>query len=137
MFSPDVAGVPEPALPASSRTSVIEGSVLLVEDEEAVLEFERDVLSGVVALVPAVGVEVVASAVAASVLRASSGATPAARSLERRSRIFSTFSFSSFQCFSRLLRRSAGGAMRDEEVVQAANEFNIAMIFTGMRQFRH
>ncbi len=40
------AGVPEPALPASSRTSVIEGSVLLVEDEEAVLEFERDVLSG-------------------------------------------------------------------------------------------
>jgi two-component system NtrC family sensor kinase len=40
------AGVPEPALPASSRASVIEGSVLLVEDEEAVLEFERDVLSG-------------------------------------------------------------------------------------------
>ena len=40
------AGVPEPALPASSRTSVIEGSVLLVEDEEAVLEFERDVLAG-------------------------------------------------------------------------------------------
>ena len=40
------AGVPEPALPASSRTSVIEGSVLLVEDEEAVLEFERDVLTG-------------------------------------------------------------------------------------------
>jgi len=25
----------------------------------------------------------------------------------------------------------------DEEVIQAANEFNIAMIFTGMRQFRH
>jgi len=40
------AGAPEPALPASSRTSVIEGSVLLVEDEEAVLEFERDVLTG-------------------------------------------------------------------------------------------
>jgi hypothetical protein len=42
----DRAGVPEPALPASSRKSVIEGSVLLVEDEEAVLEFERDVLAG-------------------------------------------------------------------------------------------
>jgi two-component system NtrC family sensor kinase len=40
------AGVPEPTLPGSPRTSVIEGSVLLVEDEEAVLEFERDVLSG-------------------------------------------------------------------------------------------
>ena len=42
----DRAGVPETALPASSRKSVIEGSVLLVEDEEAVLEFERDVLAG-------------------------------------------------------------------------------------------
>lgn len=30
-----------------------------------------------------------------------------------------------------------GGSVRDEEVVQAANEFNIAMVFTGMRQFRH
>lgn len=30
-----------------------------------------------------------------------------------------------------------GGSVRDEEVIQAANEFNIAMIFTGMRQFRH
>ncbi len=30
-----------------------------------------------------------------------------------------------------------GGSVRDEEVVQAANEFNIAMIFTGKRQFRH
>ncbi len=40
------AGAPEPALPATSRKSVIEGSVLLVEDEEAVLEFERDVLAG-------------------------------------------------------------------------------------------
>src|SRR4029077_5139177 len=37
---------PEPGIPASSRASVIEGSVLLVEDEEAVLEFERDVLAG-------------------------------------------------------------------------------------------
>jgi len=30
-----------------------------------------------------------------------------------------------------------GGSVRDEEVIQAANEFNIAMILTGMRQFRH
>jgi phosphoribosylaminoimidazolecarboxamide formyltransferase/IMP cyclohydrolase len=30
-----------------------------------------------------------------------------------------------------------GGSVRDEEVIQAANDFNIAMIFTGMRQFRH
>jgi len=40
------AGVPEPVLSASPRQLVIEGSVLLVEDEEAVLEFERDVLAG-------------------------------------------------------------------------------------------
>src|SRR3954464_1605236 len=30
-----------------------------------------------------------------------------------------------------------GGSVRDEEVVQAANEFDIAMVFTGKRQFRH
>ena len=30
-----------------------------------------------------------------------------------------------------------GGSMRDEEVIQAANEHNIAMVFTGMRHFRH
>jgi phosphoribosylaminoimidazolecarboxamide formyltransferase / IMP cyclohydrolase len=30
-----------------------------------------------------------------------------------------------------------GGSVRDEEVIQAADEFDIAMIFTGMRQFRH
>ena len=30
-----------------------------------------------------------------------------------------------------------GGSVRDEEVIQAADEYNIAMIFTGMRQFRH
>ena len=30
-----------------------------------------------------------------------------------------------------------GGSMRDEEVVTAANEHNIAMVFTGMRHFRH
>jgi phosphoribosylaminoimidazolecarboxamide formyltransferase/IMP cyclohydrolase len=30
-----------------------------------------------------------------------------------------------------------GGSVRDEEVIQAADEFNIAMVFTGMRQFRH
>jgi phosphoribosylaminoimidazolecarboxamide formyltransferase/IMP cyclohydrolase len=30
-----------------------------------------------------------------------------------------------------------GGSMRDEEVVTAANEHGIAMLFTGMRHFRH
>jgi phosphoribosylaminoimidazolecarboxamide formyltransferase/IMP cyclohydrolase len=30
-----------------------------------------------------------------------------------------------------------GGSIRDEEVVQAANEHNIAMVFTGIRHFRH
>ncbi len=30
-----------------------------------------------------------------------------------------------------------GGSIRDEEVIQAADENNIAMVFTGMRHFRH
>ncbi|MBP8030344.1 MAG: bifunctional phosphoribosylaminoimidazolecarboxamide formyltransferase/IMP cyclohydrolase [Pseudomonadales bacterium] len=30
-----------------------------------------------------------------------------------------------------------GGSMRDEEVIAAANEHGIAMVFTGMRHFRH
>ena len=30
-----------------------------------------------------------------------------------------------------------GGSIRDEEVIDAANEHNMAMIFTGMRHFRH
>lgn len=30
-----------------------------------------------------------------------------------------------------------GGSMRDDEVIAAANEHNIAMIFTGTRHFRH
>lgn len=30
-----------------------------------------------------------------------------------------------------------GGSMRDEEVIQAANEAGIAMVFTGMRHFLH
>ncbi len=30
-----------------------------------------------------------------------------------------------------------GGSMRDEEVIEAADEHNIAMVFTGMRHFRH
>jgi phosphoribosylaminoimidazolecarboxamide formyltransferase/IMP cyclohydrolase len=30
-----------------------------------------------------------------------------------------------------------GGSMRDQEVIDAANEANIAMLFTGMRHFRH
>ncbi|HEX9973217.1 MAG TPA: bifunctional phosphoribosylaminoimidazolecarboxamide formyltransferase/IMP cyclohydrolase [bacterium] len=30
-----------------------------------------------------------------------------------------------------------GGSVRDEEVIQAANEHNLAMVFTGARHFRH
>jgi len=30
-----------------------------------------------------------------------------------------------------------GGSMRDEEVIKAANDAGIAMVFTGMRHFRH
>jgi phosphoribosylaminoimidazolecarboxamide formyltransferase / IMP cyclohydrolase len=30
-----------------------------------------------------------------------------------------------------------GGSMRDEEAIAAANEHAIAMVFTGMRHFRH
>jgi len=30
-----------------------------------------------------------------------------------------------------------GGSIRDEEVINAANEHGIAMVFTGMRHFRH
>lgn len=30
-----------------------------------------------------------------------------------------------------------GGSLRDDEVIQAANEHGIAMVFTGMRHFRH
>jgi phosphoribosylaminoimidazolecarboxamide formyltransferase / IMP cyclohydrolase len=30
-----------------------------------------------------------------------------------------------------------GGSVRDKEVIDAANEHNIAMVFTGMRHFRH
>ena len=30
-----------------------------------------------------------------------------------------------------------GGSMRDEEVIEAANEHHLAMVFTGMRHFRH
>ncbi|EJF91528.1 bifunctional phosphoribosylaminoimidazolecarboxamide formyltransferase/IMP cyclohydrolase [Bartonella tamiae] len=30
-----------------------------------------------------------------------------------------------------------GGSMRDQEVIQAADDHNIAMVFTGMRHFRH
>jgi PAS domain S-box-containing protein len=40
------ASASTPVIPTTSRKAVIEGSVLLVEDEEAVLEFERDVLAG-------------------------------------------------------------------------------------------
>jgi PAS domain S-box-containing protein len=37
---------PEPVIAGSKRETALEGRVLLVEDEEAVLEFERDVLTG-------------------------------------------------------------------------------------------
>ena len=30
-----------------------------------------------------------------------------------------------------------GGSMRDAEVIAAADEANMAMVFTGMRHFRH
>jgi phosphoribosylaminoimidazolecarboxamide formyltransferase/IMP cyclohydrolase len=30
-----------------------------------------------------------------------------------------------------------GGSMRDPEVIEAANKFGLAMVFTGMRHFRH
>jgi phosphoribosylaminoimidazolecarboxamide formyltransferase/IMP cyclohydrolase len=30
-----------------------------------------------------------------------------------------------------------GGSKRDDEVIQAANEHGMAMVFTGMRHFRH
>jgi len=30
-----------------------------------------------------------------------------------------------------------GGSIRDEEVISAANEHNISLIFTGVRSFRH
>jgi phosphoribosylaminoimidazolecarboxamide formyltransferase/IMP cyclohydrolase len=30
-----------------------------------------------------------------------------------------------------------GGSMRDDEVVSAADEHNIAMVLTGVRHFRH
>jgi phosphoribosylaminoimidazolecarboxamide formyltransferase/IMP cyclohydrolase len=30
-----------------------------------------------------------------------------------------------------------GGSVRDEEVIAAADEKDLAMVFTGMRHFRH
>ena len=30
-----------------------------------------------------------------------------------------------------------GGSIRDEEVIAAADEHDLAMVFTGMRHFRH
>jgi phosphoribosylaminoimidazolecarboxamide formyltransferase/IMP cyclohydrolase len=30
-----------------------------------------------------------------------------------------------------------GGSVRDEEVIAAANEHGLAMVFTGIRHFRH
>ena len=30
-----------------------------------------------------------------------------------------------------------GGSMRDAEVIEAADEHDVAMVFTGVRHFRH
>ena len=30
-----------------------------------------------------------------------------------------------------------GGSMRDQEVIEAADEYGMAMIFTGLRHFKH
>jgi phosphoribosylaminoimidazolecarboxamide formyltransferase/IMP cyclohydrolase len=30
-----------------------------------------------------------------------------------------------------------GGSVRDNEVIAAANKFGMAMVFTGIRHFRH
>ena len=30
-----------------------------------------------------------------------------------------------------------GGSIRDEDVIKAADEHNIAMVFTGIRHFKH
>jgi phosphoribosylaminoimidazolecarboxamide formyltransferase/IMP cyclohydrolase len=30
-----------------------------------------------------------------------------------------------------------GGSMRDDEVIKAADNANLAMVFTGLRHFRH
>ena len=44
--SAGVAATPQPQPEARKRGSALNGRILLVEDEEAVLEFERDVLAG-------------------------------------------------------------------------------------------
>jgi two-component system NtrC family sensor kinase len=46
LLASEKAALPEAVLVATRRESVLVGKVLLVEDEEAVLEFERDVLVG-------------------------------------------------------------------------------------------
>jgi phosphoribosylaminoimidazolecarboxamide formyltransferase/IMP cyclohydrolase len=30
-----------------------------------------------------------------------------------------------------------GGSMRDDEVIAAADEYDMTMVFTGMRHFKH
>jgi phosphoribosylaminoimidazolecarboxamide formyltransferase/IMP cyclohydrolase len=30
-----------------------------------------------------------------------------------------------------------GGSVRDDEVIRTADEHNVAMVFTGVRHFRH
>jgi len=37
----------------------------------------------------------------------------------------------------KLENQNPGGSIKDDEVIAAANEHGMAMIFTGMRHFRH
>ena len=39
--------------------------------------------------------------------------------------------------FSCLQAENKSGSIRDDEVIAAANEAGIAMVFTGIRHFRH
>ena len=61
--------------------------------------------------------------------------------------IFHLFSLPRFSPFADGLLKAAeagataviqpGGSMRDDEVIAAADEAGLAMVFTGMRHFRH
>ena len=37
----------------------------------------------------------------------------------------------------RRVRSQPGGSLRDEEVIAAADEHDVAMVLTGVRHFRH
>ena len=45
--------------------------------------------------------------------------------------------FSSAASITSLSRIEPPGWMRDKEVIEAADEKGLAMVFTGMRHFRH